>query len=108
LIAIRGTLESLTDCAASYAPVYLTSPFECFGDLESLNDFSSSSNGGVLSSSMDETLGRLKGLLLGVEQDGSSTCVSYTSLNTILEYTRQDTTFIPLREKGSLCKLQAC
>lgn len=61
---------------ASYAPICLTSPFACFGDLPSQNDLKSSSKDGVLSSSIDETLGKLKSLFLGVEQDGSSTCMS--------------------------------
>lgn len=54
----------------------LTSPFASFGDFASQNDFNSSSKDGVLSSSMDEMLGKLNDLFLGVEQDGSST---YTS-----------------------------
>lgn len=52
-----------------------TSPFACLIDLASQNDFNNSSKAGVLSSSIDETLGRLNDLLLGVEQDGTSTCL---------------------------------
>jgi hypothetical protein len=50
------------------------SPFTCFEDFESQNDFNNSSKAGVLSSSIDAKVGRLYGLFLGVEQDGSSTC----------------------------------
>lgn len=75
LIAVRGTLESPNDCNASYAgPECFTSPFACFVDFASQNDFNNSSNVGVLSSSIDSKLGRLNDLFLGVEQDDSSTC----------------------------------
>lgn len=73
LIAVRGTLESLTDWAASYTPICFTSPFASLADFASQNAFNNSSKEGVLSSSMDATLGRLNDLFLGVEQDGSST-----------------------------------
>ncbi|KAF8406588.1 hypothetical protein HHK36_008676 [Tetracentron sinense] len=45
-------------------------------NFESQNDFSNSSKAVVLSSSMDAMLGKLKGLFLGVEQDGSSIWLS--------------------------------
>ena len=63
------------DWAASYAATTcLMSPFTCFGDLASQNDFNNSSKAGVLSSSIDAMVGRLNDLFLGVEQDGSSSC----------------------------------
>lgn len=75
---MRGTLESLKDWADSYAPATcFMSPFASLADFESQNDFNNSSNEGVLSSSIDAMLGRLNDLFRGVEQDGSSTCVSY-------------------------------
>lgn len=54
----------------------LASPFcICFGDLQSWNAFNNSSNDGVLSSSIDPTVGMLYSLFLGVELVASSTCV---------------------------------
>lgn len=75
LIAVRGTLGSLKDWAASNAAATcLMSPFICFADFASQIDFNNSSKAGVLSSSIDAMVGRLNDLFLGVEQDGSSTC----------------------------------
>lgn len=51
------------------------SPLACFKDFASQKDLNNSSKLGVLSSSIDATLGRLNDLFLGVEQDGSSTWV---------------------------------
>lgn len=76
LMAVNGTLGSLPDwaaAAASYDPMTcFSSPFASFDCLRSQNDLSSSSKAGVLSSSMEEMLGKLNDLLLGVEQEGSS------------------------------------
>lgn len=46
------------------------SPFAYFEAFDSQNDFNSSSNAGVLSSSIDVMLGRLNDLFFGVEHDG--------------------------------------
>ena len=76
---MSGSLESFKDwgAAASYAAkMCFTSPFASFAAFASQNNFNNSSKGGVLSSSMDDTLGRLNDLFLGVEHDGLSTCVS--------------------------------
>lgn len=75
-MAVRGSLESLIDwVVASFTmKTCFTSPFACLEDFISpQNDFSSSSKAGVLSSSMEAMLGKLNGLLLGVEQEGLST-----------------------------------
>lgn len=90
LIAVRGTLESRKDWAASYAPTMcFKSPFACLEDLTSQNDLNSSSKAGVLSSSIDAMLGRLNDLFLGVEQDGSSTCQLLRVENTVRDQSKQ-------------------
>lgn len=67
-MAVRGTRGSLKETAAS--KICFMSPFACFDDFASQNDFTSSSKDGVLSSSIEATLGGFIGLFLGVEHDG--------------------------------------
>lgn len=70
---MRETLDSSKEVSTSISLLWFTSPFDSFEDLPSQNVFNNSSKAGVFSSSIDSTLGRLNGLFVGVEQDGSST-----------------------------------
>lgn len=71
---MRGTLESRKEgSTTSISILCFTSPFDSFEDFSSQNEFNNSSKAGVFSSSIDSTLGRLNGLFVGVEHDGSST-----------------------------------
>lgn len=56
--------------ATAASKICFASPFACFDDFDSQNDLSSSSNDGVLSSSIEAMLEGLIGLFLGVEHDG--------------------------------------
>lgn len=70
---MSGTLESRKGGATSISILCVTSPFSSFEDFPSQNEFNNSSKVGVFSSSIDSMLGRLNGLFVGVEHDGSST-----------------------------------
>lgn len=69
---MRVTLESRKGGDSSISILCFTSPFASFEDFPSQNEFNSL-KAGVFSSSIDSTLGRLNGLFVGVEHDGSST-----------------------------------